>query len=110
MYVEKIREFTDYEIKIKSPQNGKTVPKEPSTIEFKNVSFSYTNNEKVLDNVSFKINAKDKIAIVGYNGSGKTTLIKLLMRLYDPLEGEILLDGINIKEYLLNEYSNLDSP
>jgi ATP-binding cassette, subfamily B, bacterial len=107
MYIEKIREFTDYEIKIKSPQNGKTVPKELSTIEFKNVSFSYTDNEKVLDNISFKIKAKDKIAIVGYNGSGKTTLIKLLMRLYDPLEGEILLDGINIKEYLLNEYRNM---
>jgi ATP-binding cassette subfamily B protein len=50
-----------------------------------------------------KIDPYSKIAIVGYNGAGKTTLTKLVMRLYDPCEGEILLDGINIKEYNLEE-------
>ncbi|MBQ7981561.1 MAG: ABC transporter ATP-binding protein, partial [Oscillospiraceae bacterium] len=70
-----------------------------------NVSFGY--NEKdgyILNNISMKLDPYSKIAIVGYNGAGKTTLIKLIMRLYDPNEGEILLDGVNIKEYDVEEY------
>ncbi|MDT8715350.1 ABC transporter ATP-binding protein [Clostridium sp. 19966] len=69
-------------------------------IEFRNVSFKYPNsNNYVLKNVSFKIKANESCAIVGLNGCGKTTLIKLLTRLYDPAEGEIYIDGVNIKEY-----------
>lgn len=76
------------------------------TIEFKNVSFKYPRSENyVLNKISFKINKGDKIAIVGKNGSGKTTFIKLLCRLYEPLEGEILLNGINIKNYKYDEYT-----
>ncbi len=79
-------------------------------IEFKNVSFKYPNTETyVLKNVNLKFTIGDKLASVGMNGSGKTTFIKLLCRLYDPTEGEILLNGINIKKYYYNEYLNIFS-
>jgi len=69
-------------------------------IEFKNVCFSYPGTtRKVLNNINVTINAGESCVLVGLNGAGKTTLIKLLTRLYDPTEGEILLDGRNIKEY-----------
>jgi len=79
-------------------------------IEFRNVSFKYPDTDKyILKNINLKFEVGDKLAIVGMNGSGKTTLIKLLCRLYDPTEGEILLNGINIKKYRYNEYLNLFS-
>ncbi len=79
-------------------------------IEFKNVSFKYPGtDEYVLKNVSIKLNIGERLAIVGMNGSGKTTFIKLLCRLYDPDEGEILLNDINIKKYDYDEYLNLFS-
>jgi ATP-binding cassette subfamily B protein len=81
------------------------MPQKPSEIELKNVSFAYSESDgKILRNINMRLNALEKTAIVGYNGAGKTTLIKLLMRLYDPTEGEILLDGVNIKEYPLDAY------
>ncbi|MDE6737723.1 MAG: ABC transporter ATP-binding protein/permease [Lachnospiraceae bacterium] len=104
MYVEKMKNFLSIEPKIISTEN-KPLPDNPAEIELRGVSFGY--NEKdgyILRNISMKINPYSKIAIVGYNGAGKTTLIKLLMRLYDPDEGEILLDGVNIKEYDLEKY------
>ncbi len=79
-------------------------------LEFKNVSFHYPNSEDmILKDVSLKMQIKSKLAIVGPNGAGKTTFIKLLCRLYDPTEGEILLNGINIKKYDFHEYINLIS-
>lgn len=79
-------------------------------IEFKNVSFKYqTSNEYVLKGINFKFKVGSKLAIVGMNGSGKTTFIKLLCRLYDPTEGEILLNGINIKKYNYLDYLMLFS-
>ncbi len=117
LYIEKYREFLRFTPEIKD--GIKEIPPFKS-LEFKNVSFSYefashpkykfhdedykapTEDEKgkhALKNISFKLTAGEKIAIVGYNGAGKTTLIKLMMRLYDPTEGEILYNGINIKEY-----------
>lgn len=77
-------------------------------LEFCNVSFHYPNNEElVLDHVNIKIRVGGKMAIVGPNGSGKSTFIKLLCRLYDPTEGEILLNGIDIRKYDYDEYRNL---
>ena len=74
-------------------------------LEFRNVSFHYPNNEDlVLKNITTKIRVGRKMAIVGKNGSGKSTFIKLLCRLYDPTEGEILLNGIDIKKYDYDEY------
>ena len=79
-------------------------------IEFRNVSFKYPGTDiYALKNVSIKLNIGERLAIVGMNGSGKTTFIKLLCRLYDPNEGEILLNGINIKKYDYEEYTRLFS-
>jgi ATP-binding cassette subfamily B protein len=67
--------------------------------EFRNVSFAYPNGRKVLHGVSFKLSPGERIALVGENGQGKTTIVKLLTRLYDPTEGQILLDGVDLREY-----------
>ncbi|MCL2018721.1 MAG: ABC transporter ATP-binding protein/permease [Oscillospiraceae bacterium] len=104
LYIDKIRTFTNYENKIVSSKNL-PVPKDIKTIEFKNVSFCYTDKQDyILKNINLVIEPFNKIALVGYNGAGKTTLIKLLMRLYDPVEGIILLDGIDIRDFNLDEY------
>lgn len=77
-------------------------------IEFRNVSFRYPGTkELVLDHVSLKIEPSEKIAVVGKNGSGKTTLVKLLCRLYEPEEGEILWNGKNIRKYDLREWQKI---
>ncbi len=77
----------------------------PPKIEFKNVSFSYPRSENlVLDNISFTINSQENVAIVGKNGAGKTTIIKLLCRFYDVNEGEILINGINLKDIKITEW------
>ena len=76
---------------------------EVGTIEFKNVSFKYPDAEEyVLKNISFKANKGDTIAFIGSTGSGKSTLVNLVVRFYDVTDGEILIDGINIKEYKLD--------
>ena len=78
--------------------------------EFKNVGFKYPKTSKyVLQNVNLKFKIGQRLAIVGMNGSGKTTLIKLLTRFYDPTDGEILLNGINIQKYDYNEYLDIFS-
>ena len=79
-------------------------------IEFHNVSFKYPGAEKyALCDLSFKFHMGQKLAIVGQNGSGKTTMIKLLCRLYEPTEGYITLDGVDIREYLYEDYLSLFS-
>ncbi|ACI19025.1 ABC transporter ATP-binding protein [Dictyoglomus thermophilum] len=70
-------------------------------VEFRNVSFSYDGKKKVLKNVSFKVNPGERVALVGHTGAGKTTIVNLLCRFYDPDEGEILIDGVNIKKIKL---------
>ena len=80
------------------------------TVEFRNVSFRYPNSDTyVLKNVSTTLYAGKKQALVGANGAGKTTFVKLLCRLYDPTEGQILLNGTDIREYDYDEYLNLFS-
>jgi len=104
LYVQKMKDFLAIEPKITSTDN-RPLPEKPTLIELRNVSFGYNEMDGyILNNISIKIEPYSKIAIVGYNGAGKTTLIKLIMRLYDPDEGEILLDGVNIKEYDIEEY------
>ncbi len=84
------------------------VPMEDYSIEFKNVSFKYPRSEKhTLKNVSIVINKGERLSVVGLNGAGKTTFIKLLTRLYEPTEGEILLNGINISQFKYQEYMKI---
>ncbi len=79
-------------------------------IEFKNVSFKYPGAETfALRNFNLKLNIGKRLAVVGMNGSGKSTMIKLLCRLYDPTEGEITLNAVDIKKYRYNEYMNIFS-
>lgn len=79
-------------------------------IEFRDVSFKYPGSEEwALKNVSFTFRVGERLAVVGENGSGKTTFIKLLCRLYDPTEGEILLNGIDIRKYDYKEYMSIFS-
>lgn len=109
-----IQLYIDF-LNIESKNHKGTLPVEKRDddeyeIEFKNVSFKYPGTEDyALKNVSMKLNIRERLAIVGMNGSGKTTFIKLLCRLYDPNEGEILLNGINIKKYDYEEYMRLFS-
>lgn len=95
--IDKYREFLGADFKIKN--GGKEVKKtEPKEITIKNLSFTYPNNDKpTLQDINLTIKPYEKIALVGYNGAGKTTLTNLLLRLYDATEGEILIDGENIK-------------
>jgi len=104
IFMDKITDFLAFEPTIISHGN-KPMPEEPSIIELKNVSFKYNDmDDYVLRNINMTLEPFSKIAIVGYNGAGKTTLTKLIMRLYDPDEGEILLNGTNIKEYDISAY------
>lgn len=81
--------------------------KEKGTVEFKNVSFKYPNaDEYILKNISFKANKGDTVAFIGSTGSGKSTLINLVPRFYDATEGEVIVDGINVKEYTEEALNN----
>lgn len=96
----RINEVLDTNISVKD--GNVETKKEVGTIEFKNVSFKYPDAEEyVLRNISFKANKGDTIAFIGSTGSGKSTLVNLVVRFYDVTEGEILVDGINIKDYKL---------
>jgi len=110
-YLKPMREYLtlpDLLVKGKRP-----VPMEKGHVyhfEFKDVSFRYPGSEEyALKNLNMKLDAGKRLAVVGVNGSGKTTMIKLLCRFYDPTEGEILLDGVNIKEYDYDQYIALFS-
>ncbi len=86
-------------------KNGNEPLEKLESIEFKNVSFKYPKTDNyILQNISFKIDNKQKVSLVGLNGAGKTTIIKLLCRFYEVLEGEILVNGINIKNYKYDDY------
>ena len=105
MYIAKYRAFVTTESAIKKIAGNDPLPAKPSKIEFRNVSFRYSeNSDFVLKNINLVIEPYEKLAIYGLNGAGKTTLIKLLLRLYMPTEGEILLDGKNINTYSLKDY------
>ena len=107
LYVDNLRDFLEYEVHIAEDENAPVVPSFQK-LELKNMTFGYEGQEKpALSNVNLTVNVGEKIAIVGHNGAGKTTLIKLLQRLYDPSEGEILINGENIKNYRLSSYRNL---
>ena len=101
----RINEVMDKEINI---EDGKvTKGKEIGTVEFKNVSFKYPDAEEcIINNISFKANKGETLAFIGSTGSGKSTLINLVPRFYDVTEGEVLVDGINVKDYKLESLYN----
>ncbi len=113
----KSREYDDFRsfMDINRGENhsdGKEVPVcSRYEFTFRNVSFKYPKAENyALKNVNLTLKAGERLAVVGLNGAGKSTFIKLLMRLYEPTEGEILLNGVNIKEYNKNSYYSIFSP
>ena len=96
----RINEVLDTEISIKDGKINTKTNNEVGTVEFKNVSFKYPDaDEYLLKDISFKANKGDTVAFIGSTGSGKSTLINLIPRFYDVTEGEVLVDGINVKEY-----------
>ncbi len=102
----RINEVLDTKQKI-IPGNFEGDTKEKGTVEFKNVSFKYPDaDEYVLENISFKVNQGETIAFIGSTGSGKSTLINLVPRFYDATEGEVLIDGINVKDYKFEALNN----
>lgn len=108
-YIDNIKEFLNTPSSMPNGENHITATN-VNSIELKNVSFSYhSQTNECLNDISLKINAGERIAIVGLNGAGKTSLVKLLMRLYDVSKGEILVNGINIKKYNIKEYRKIFS-
>lgn len=98
---ERIFEIMSVEPDIVSIDGAKEMPKIKGTVEFKDVSFAYDDDVKVLKNVSFKVNPGESIALVGATGAGKTTIINLLSRFYDVTEGAVLIDGIDVRSVTL---------
>lgn len=107
LYIDNFRNFMVQKPKVVSTGTRVVDTSAELTFTFENVSFSYDGRKRALKNVSFKIKKNQKNAIVGYNGAGKTTLVKLLLRFYDPNEGRILLNGIDIREYDLDSYRSI---
>ncbi len=103
LFLDNLMTYLKLEPQIVSPADGIPAPEViQDGIEFRNVSFRYPGAENdVLRGINLHIRPSEKIALVGLNGAGKTTLIKLVTRLYDPTEGQILLDGVDLREYNL---------
>ncbi len=101
--VERVFDILDAEPEV-DEKKGEILPKIDGKIEFKNVNFSFDRTKKVLTDINLTIEPGDIVGIVGTTGSGKTTLVNLLMRFYDNYEGEILLDGHNIKDLDMEFY------
>lgn len=101
--------FMEYPAAIQ--KGSRHVKEGPHTLEFCDVSFAYPKSEtKVLDRINLTLHQGEHLSVVGPNGAGKTTFVKLLCRLYDPTEGIIMLDGVDIREYEYTEYMSLFSP
>ncbi len=94
----RINEILNSKTKINDPKE-EIIPTEVGTIEFRNVNFSYNaGNDEVLENINFKVNKGETLAIIGGTGSGKTSLINLITRFYDVTKGEVLVDNVNVKD------------
>jgi ATP-binding cassette subfamily B protein len=105
LYIKDLFDFFEVQPQIISRDGALAAPRPiRSGFEFRGVSFSYPGAAKqVLSNVSFRLDAGEKIALIGENGAGKTTLVKLMARLYDPTEGQILLDGVDLRDYKVED-------
>lgn len=106
LFVKNLKEFLEYKESIPEDQDGILPSETIESIEFDHVYFSYQQENTIRD-LSFTINRNEMVAFVGHNGAGKTTIIKLLFRLYDPTEGVIRVNGVDVREYNLKAYRNL---
>ncbi len=103
----RISEVLDSSTTINDPENSNNNTNETGTVEFKNVYFEYAGSEEpVLENISFKVNRGETLAIIGGTGCGKTTMINLIPRFFDANKGDVLVDGINVKEISQEELRN----
>ena len=105
LYLKDLFEFFEMEPSIRSLNNALPAPRPiRDGFEFRNVGFAYPgSSHMVVENINFRLEAQEKIALIGENGAGKTTLVKLLARLYDPIAGQILLDGVDLREYQVED-------
>ncbi|MDX2002479.1 MAG: ABC transporter ATP-binding protein [Chitinophagales bacterium] len=105
LYLQDLFDFLAIRPNVPAEKTGLPIPRPiKQGFTFENVGFKYLNSDKwALRHVSFHLNAGEKLALVGENGAGKTTLVKLLARLYEPVEGRILLDGIDLRDYDLTD-------
>ncbi len=104
---DRVVEILDTEIDIVNPENPYFPENPKGDIEFKNVNFGYNEGDNILENINFKAKAGSIIGIIGSTGCGKTSLVNLIPRLYDTTEGEVLIDGINVKDYDLKSLRDL---
>lgn len=105
--LDRVSEVLDYDIKVEQVPNPKPISDLKEKIEFKNIGFYYDSDNVILKDFSLTIPKGKTVALVGQSGSGKTTVANLLARFYDVTEGEILIDGTNIKELHLEQYRHL---
>jgi subfamily B ATP-binding cassette protein MsbA len=99
---ERVQEILDKEPSVTDRKKSYPLPPVKGKIQFDNVSFSYNESGPVLENIDFRINPSEKVALVGFSGAGKTTIVNLISRFYDPTKGKVLVDGIDIKEVTLS--------
>ncbi len=108
LYIQNVKDFLQYQPKISESQEGRMPEAGNTNLTLKDVSYTYVGQtQPVLKHINLEIGKGEKIALVGHNGAGKSTLVKLLMRLYDVTEGEIQLNGANIKKYNVQAYRRL---
>ena len=106
-YIDQYFELLEYPSSISLPSKPVPFPKQPTPpiLEFKDVSFKYPESKRyILKNFNLTIRSGEKVALVGENGAGKSTLIKLILRFYDATEGEILLNGVSIRDVNLDDW------
>jgi ATP-binding cassette subfamily B protein len=105
LFLTDLLEFFAFRPKVTSKPNALPAPRPICTgFEFRNVTFNYPGNSRpVLDNLSFRLEPGERMALIGENGQGKTTIVKLLTRLYDPTGGAILLDGVDLRDYNIED-------